>query len=274
MEPPGFLYGTAWKEERTEGLTTLALRSGFRGVDTANQRRHYFEEAVGNGILAAIDQGVCTRAELFLQTKFTFERGQDHRLPYDPRAELATQVQQSFQSSLKHLHTDYLDSYVLHGPSRREGLTDADWEVWQAMELLYDTGQVHRLGVSNVSPGQLRALVDEARIPPSFVQNRCYARLGWDAEVLDLCERSGARYQGFSLLTANRVELGRPGIQEIAAKHQATVPQTVFAFARQMGMLPLTGTSNEAHMLQDIASQTITLEREELMAIVRVGLRS
>ena len=47
---PDFLYGTAWKEDRTEALTELALRVGFRGIDTANQRQHYFEERVGRGL--------------------------------------------------------------------------------------------------------------------------------------------------------------------------------------------------------------------------------
>jgi diketogulonate reductase-like aldo/keto reductase len=273
LEPPAFLYGTAWKEERTEGLTKLALRCGFRGIDTANQRKHYFEEGVGNGVMACVDEGVCSREALFLQTKFTFQRGQDERLPYDPRADLTTQVQQSFQSSLTHLHTDYLDSYVLHGPTLREGLTDADWEVWQAMEALYDTGQVYRLGVSNCSPRQLQALVDGARIPPSFIQNRCYARFGWDAAVLEICQEHGVRYQGFSLLTANRAELGRPEIGQIADSHQATVPQLVFAFARHLGMLPLTGTSSEAHMLADLDSGRITLERDQILAIANVGQR-
>ena len=50
---PDFLYGTAWKEERTPALTELALRTGFRGIDTANQRRHYFEAGVGQGLAAA-----------------------------------------------------------------------------------------------------------------------------------------------------------------------------------------------------------------------------
>ena len=51
---PDFLYGTAWKENRTPGLTELALRVGFRGIDTANQRRHYFEAGVGQdpGVVA------------------------------------------------------------------------------------------------------------------------------------------------------------------------------------------------------------------------------
>src|SRR5262245_29002347 len=112
---PRFLYGTAWKEDETERLTTLALSLGFRGIDTANQRRHYHEAAVGRGVAAAVAGGVVTRADLFLQTKFTFRRGQDHRLPYDPDAPIARQVEQSFQSSLDHLGTDVIDSYVLHG---------------------------------------------------------------------------------------------------------------------------------------------------------------
>jgi len=44
---PTFIYGTAWKEDATERLTRLALDAGFRAIDTANQRRHYFEAGVG-----------------------------------------------------------------------------------------------------------------------------------------------------------------------------------------------------------------------------------
>ena len=38
LSSPKFLYGTAWKEERTEALVELALAEGFRAIDTANQR--------------------------------------------------------------------------------------------------------------------------------------------------------------------------------------------------------------------------------------------
>src|SRR5438067_13622393 len=102
---PRFLYGTAWKEDQTRRLTDLALRQGFRGIDTANQRRHYHEAAVGEAIAAAVGSGLLARDDLFLQTKFTFRRGQDHRLPYDPEAPIRTQVEQSFASSLEHLRT-------------------------------------------------------------------------------------------------------------------------------------------------------------------------
>src|SRR5262245_10627094 len=110
---PSFLYGTAWKEDRTEALTRLALEAGFRGVDTANQPRHYHEACAGAAIQSALSSGLVRRDELFVQTKFTSAGGQDHRLPYDPSADPATQVRQSFASSLEHLHVDAIDSYVL-----------------------------------------------------------------------------------------------------------------------------------------------------------------
>src|SRR3954454_14004881 len=155
---PRFLYGTAWKEDRTQALTELALRSGFRGIDTANQRRHYHEAAVGQAVAAAIQSGLVTRDELFLQTKFTFRDGQDHRLPYDRDAPIGTQVEQSFASSLEHLGTTVIDSYVLHGPTLRTGLASADWEAWRAMEALHDSGRARLLGVSNVTLEQLECL--------------------------------------------------------------------------------------------------------------------
>src|SRR2546423_473801 len=86
---PRFLYGTAWKEDQTQRLTELALRRGFRGIDTANQRRHYHEAAVGQAVAASVASGRVRRDDLFLQTKFTFQRGQDDRLPYDPAPPIA-----------------------------------------------------------------------------------------------------------------------------------------------------------------------------------------
>src|SRR5947199_4205958 len=144
---PRFLYGTAWKEDETRRLTELALRQGFRGIDTANQRRHYHEAAVGQAIAATIESGLVARDKLFLQTKFTFRPGQDHRLPYDPNAPIATQVEQSFASSLQHLHTHVIDSYVLHGPTQRTGLAPDDWAAWRAMEAIHDGGRARLLGV-------------------------------------------------------------------------------------------------------------------------------
>jgi diketogulonate reductase-like aldo/keto reductase len=264
---PRFLYGTAWKEEQTKPLTELALRQGFRGIDTANQRRHYHEAAVGQAIAAAIQAGLVKREDLFLQTKFTFREGQDHRLPYDPNAPIALQVQQSFARSQEHLNTERIDSYVLHGPSRRYGLGEADREAWRAMEALHESGQVRRLGVSNVTLEQLQQLCRQARVQPRFVQNRCYAALGWDGDVRAFCTANGLVYQGFSLLTANRPVLAHPELARIAQRHGRTISQIIFRFALDVGMMPLTGTTNADHMRMDLDVFDFHLEPGEVERI-------
>jgi diketogulonate reductase-like aldo/keto reductase len=273
---PDFIYGTAWKEDRTPALTELALRMGFRGIDTANQRRHYFEAGVGQGLAAAYRTGLVTRDALFLQTKFTYQPGQDHRLPYDPAATLSTQVAQSMASSLDHLGTDHVDSYVLHGPSSNHDWTDADVEVWEAMRRERDAGRTRLLGVSNVSLRHLQQMAAARAELPAFVQNRCYARLGWDRAVRSFCREHKIIYQGFSLLTANQEVLHHPLISSLtiasrAASANATPAQVVFSFARSIGILPLTGTSNAEHMKQDLAARNLALPPEAVQAIESVA---
>jgi len=268
---PDFLYGTAWKEDRTAALTELAIRSGFRAIDTANQRRHYFEAAVGQGLAATYAAGIVTRADLFLQTKFTYQAGQDHRLPYDPAATLSLQVAQSMASSLEHLGTDHVDSFVLHGPASHSHWTTEDFETWQAMIKERDAGRTRLLGVSNISLAQLRQMARAHAEPPAFVQNRCYASRGWDREVRAFCRERNIIYQGFSLLTANKQALGHPTVAALAAQKNATPAQIVFAFARQVGMLPLTGTSSADHMRQDLESRSLELPPDALNAIEAIA---
>jgi diketogulonate reductase-like aldo/keto reductase len=260
---PEFIYGTAWKKEATTRLTELAVDSGFRAIDTANQAKHYSEALVGEALLNLKAKGI-RREELFLQTKFTPVDGQDHRLPYDPDAPVATQVEQSFQSSLEHLHTDYIDSYLLHGPYSYPGLIDEDWEVWRAIEKIHASGKAKWIGVSNVNRMQLETFVNEAEVKPMVVQNRCYASRGWDREVREFCREQGIMYEGFSLLTANVPVLQHPPVHEIASRLKAAPTQVVFAFARQIGMVPLTGTTNQKHMQEDLAALKLELSADEL----------
>ncbi len=268
---PSFMYGTAWKKEATTGLVLQAVEAGFTALDTANQLVHYDEARVGDALLQLADQGT-TRDKLFLQTKFTPINGQDHRLPYDARASITTQVQQSFTSSLTHLHTDYLDSYVLHGPYSRRGLSAEDWEVWGAIESLYDFGKTKMIGISNVTADQLTLLCMKAKHKPMVVQNRCYAALGWDKEVRKICLDNQIIYQGFSLLTANREVFTEPAIRTMATKYQTGLAQIVFRFSQQVGMLPLTGTTNPQHMKEDLQSDRFTLLAEEIRQIETIGL--
>ena len=264
---PQFIYGTAWKEYRTQPLTVTALKQGFTAIDTANQRKHYYEEAVGH----AIRESGVDRDKLFIQTKYTGIGGQDQRLPYDARQPIATQVAQSFASSLEHIGTTYIDSYVLHGPTQRVGLGDADFQAWAAMEAIFEQKKTHALGVSNVMFDQLKALHKAARIKPVFVQNRCYARTKWDLEIRDFCRENGIHYQAFSLLTANQPELTSGKLGEMAARNKKTIPQLIFRFAIQVGIIPLTGTSSAKHMAEDLAAANFELNADDLGTIENIS---
>lgn len=268
---PQFMYGTAWKKGETARLVQSAVQAGFRAIDTANQLIHYHEALVGEALLALAEQGI-SREQLFLQTKFTPVSGQDHRTPYDPTASITKQVEQSFESSLDHLHTDYVDSYILHGPYSRWGLDKEDWEVWTALEGLYQAGRTKLIGISNVHAGQLQRLCEQAATKPMVVQNRCYAVWGWDKEVRELCRAYNITYQGFSLLTANREVFRSREVDTIAKRCQTGPAQIIFRFAQHVGMIPLTGTTNEQRMKDDLAIDQFDLTPEELARIENLEL--
>ncbi len=268
---PNFMYGTAWKKEDTDRYVQAAVHAGFRAIDTANQMIHYDEGQVGAALLALEKQGI-TRDQLFLQTKFTPVSGQDHRTPYDPMAPVGQQVAQSFESSLEHLHTDFIDSYILHGPYGRWELEQKDWDVWTALESLYQAGRVKMIGVSNVQALQLQLLCELAGVKPMVVQNRCYAALGWDRAVRELCRDHDIVYQGFSLLTANREVLQTPEVDAIAKRCNTGPAQVIFRFAQQVGMLPITGTTNTQRMTDNLGIDRVELTPEDVARIETIAV--
>jgi len=264
-----FIYGTAWKKEATGNLVKTAVRAGFTAIDTANQPKHYQEPLVGEALRELASQGV-SRASVFLQTKFTPLNGQDHRLPYDPQATVEAQVRQSFESSLTNLKTDYLDSYLVHGPYTYPGLGEEDSEVWHAISQIHTTGHARTIGVSNFNALQLSTLIAQAEIPPMVVQNRCFASRGWDRQVREICKTHNIAYQGFSLLTANPYVLRNPAVASIARRLRVHAEQVVFRFAMQVGMVPLTGTTNLQHMKEDLDVYNIELTPAEVDLIERI----
>ena len=263
---PSFIYGTAWKEDATADLVEKAVSTGFSAIDTANQPRHYQEHLVGEALLRLAGKGI-NREDLFLQSKFTPTNGHDQRIPYDPTENLTTQVRQSFESTLKNLHTDHLDSYLLHGPYTQPGLGNEDWEVWSAIEDLYKAGKTRFIGISNVNIVQLKLLTEKAKIKPMVVQNRCFANQGWDSEIRGFCKTNQIAYEGFSLLTANPFVIQSPEVRSIARELGRTPEQVVFCFAMQAGMIPITGTTNDQHMKEDLQAVDFELKDDDVQLI-------
>src|SRR3984957_8515383 len=262
---PRIIYGTAWKKTDTRRLVEVAIRSGFRGIDTACQPKHYDEAGVGAGVKACLSRTL-DRGDLYLQTKFTSISGQDpQRIPYDAGASLAEQVAQSFAASLRNLQTDYLDCLILHSPLPTMEQTVS---VWRAFEQLAESGQVRQLGISNCYDLDLLAYLHrDSRLKPSVVQNRFHAETVYDREIRSFCDRHQIIYQSFWTLTANPHVLAHPTIVALASMHQRTAPQILFRYLSQGGVVPLIGAKSEAHMREDLSIFGFDLSDAECRAV-------
>jgi diketogulonate reductase-like aldo/keto reductase len=262
---PRILYGTAWKKADTARLVTLAIETGFRGIDTACQPKHYDEAGAGAGIAPCLSPKL-TRSELYLQTKFTSVSGQDPaRIPYDSKAPLAEQLAQSVAVSLRNLQTDHLDCLLVHSPLPS---LEQTLEVWRAIEALIDTGKIRQAGISNCyALSTLEHLHRNARCKPVVVQNRFYAATGYDREIRAFCRDHNIIYQGFWTLTANPQPLAHATITALASGYRRTAAQVLFRYLSQISVVPLTGTRSETHMREDLAIFDFELSAAERDAV-------
>ena len=268
MKMPSLMYGTAWKKEHTADLVVQAVLSGFRGIDTACQPKHYNEPLVGEALKRLREHGI-TRGELFVQTKFTPLSGQDpQRVPYDPNLSLDGQVAHSFEASKRNLGTDYVDSLVLHSPLFPYSNL---WMVWRAMEEIYNNGGARALGISNCYDLELlKRLYHDAQIKPSVVQNRFYSESGYDTNLRQWCNDQGIVYQSFWSLTANPHILGNKVVGDMAVKYSKTPAQILYRYLNYAGIVPLIGSTSQEHMRQDLKIFEFELSGPEIQSITDI----
>jgi diketogulonate reductase-like aldo/keto reductase len=241
-------YGTAWKKAATTSLVSLALKHGFRAIDTACQPKHYSENLVGEGIASVPS---VSREDLFLQTKFTLPSGQDpNNIPYEVTAPLEDQVRQSFAKSLKNLQTHYLDAVLLHSPART---IEHTMTILNVLDEFKRKGQVRYLGISNIySLAMLKDLCTRMPSTVRIVQNRFYPATGYDTGIRGYCKENGIVYQSFWTLSGNPHILRSKVLMNVAKRIGATVEGTFYRFCVQEGIKVLDGTTSEEHMKEDL----------------------
>ena len=268
MKMPSLMYGTAWKKEHTADLVVQAVLSGFRGIDTACQPKHYNEPLVGEAIKRLATHGIM-REDLFVQTKFTPLSGQDpQRVPYDPNLSLDMQVAQSFEASKRNLCTDYVDSLVLHSPLFPYSNL---LMVWNAMEKIYHEKGARVLGISNCYDLELlKRLYQDAQIKPSVVQNRFYSESGYDTHLRQWCNDQGIIYQSFWSLTANPNILGSKSVGNMAIKYDKTPAQILYRYLNHVNIVPLIGSTSQEHMIQDLKIFEFELSVPEIHSITEI----
>lgn len=262
---PNILYGTAWKKDETAKFVSQALSCGFRGIDTAAQPKHYQEHLVGEGLLKAYENGL-KREELYLQTKFTPIDGQDKsNMPYLEDDDIVTQIEKSFANSKKNLHTEFIDSYVLHSPIFPGAKLLKAWDVMSSFVKNKEAGQV---GISNCYDlDVLEYLFAKAELKPSVVQNRFYAGSGYDKEIRAWCKDRSIIYQSFWSLTANPNILKSDEVIKLAKKYEKSEALIFYKFLNQNGIIPLNGTTSKTHMQEDLCIDSFELESKEVEKI-------
>lgn len=231
-------YGT-WQIPNSEAYqTTLdALSIGYRHVDTAKAYRN--EKAVGKAIK---DSGL-NREDIFVTSKLPAEiKGYDVTL-------------KSFNETMSDLGLDYLDLYLIHAPwpwdKMGKDCTKENIESWKAMEVLYKEGKIRSIGVSNFSPKDIQAILDNCDIVPMVNQIRYFIGLT-QKETIDFCNKHNILVEAYSPLATGKV-FNDQKIKEVADQLGVSVAQLCIRYCIDKGTLPLPKTTHKGRMEENAA---------------------
>lgn len=140
--------------------------------------------------------------------------------------------------------------------------------VWRTFEKIYRRGGIKAIGISNTYDLRtLKRLYESAVIKPSFLQNRFYQKSGYDKEIRKFCLENNIQYQSFWSLTANPHILSSPLVTKLVRKYDKTREQIFFRYLQSIGIVPLTGTTSQEHMTEDLMSHEITLDMSEIAGL-------
>ncbi|MFF1602868.1 aldo/keto reductase [Streptomyces mirabilis] len=136
--------------EETVAAVQTALETGYRHIDTA--AGYFNEREVGEGLRRS---GV-PRDEVFIETKvWVSDYGYEETL-------------HAFEKSAKKLGVEQLDLLLLHQPLTTD--FERNIQAYKALEKLLADGAVRAIGVSNLVPARLDALLAETDIVPAVNQ--------------------------------------------------------------------------------------------------------
>lgn len=253
---PSIGFGTyKTTDQRDESVILDALEAGYRHLDTASVYKN--EDKIGQ----ALQISGISRKELFLTSKvWKTDMGYESTL-------------RAFRESIKKLHTDYLDLYLIHWPTinTSEDWTDDSWrqrnrETWRALEKLYSEGLVRAIGVSNFLPHHLADLFETANERPMV--NQLEYHPGYTQQyTVNFCRKHQILVEAWSPLGRTRI-MQEPFFLELAKKYDKSVAQICLRFELQNGILPLPKASNLTRMKENLNVFDFEISQEDMYRIL------
>ena len=233
-------------DSECENSVYHALLYGGRLIDTA--RIYGNEEAVGRAIQRAIDEGICTREEIFVTTKMWTDDYDDGDAAID--------------ASLERLGLDYIDLMILH-----HSQPENDVEAYQAMERAVADGKLRSIGLSNYyEPEDFDRLVDATTIVPALLQNETHL-YHQSREMKEHISQYGTAMESWFPLGGRgqtQILFDDPTVVSIAEAHDKTSAQIILRWHLQAGNIAIPGSSNPDHILENLSIFDFSLSDEEM----------
>ena len=188
----------------------------------------------------------------------------------------AGQLRGQVEENLRQLGRDHLDVVNLRIPRSAESKPIG--EHFAALAALRAAGLVRHLGISNASAEQVAEA--QAIAPVACVQNR-YGLEASDSDhaLLDLCGTQGIAFVPFFAIAGPAASGGAAApadesVLAIARAHDATPAQVRLAWTLHRGphVLAIPGTSDPAHLTENIDAAALRLSPEEVRSLAATPL--
>ncbi|MFT4941951.1 MAG: D-xylose reductase [Paraglaciecola sp.] len=261
-----------------------AIKAGYRHLDSACDYGN--EVQVGEGIKRAIDEGICSRKDLWITSKlWNTYHAKEH-------------VQLAIERSLADLQLDYLDLYLIHFPIAQpfvdfadryppEWITDTSaaepkmelapvplYETWQAMENLVEKGLTKEIGVCNYNTGLLNDLMAYAKIKPAVLQVESHPYLTqerlmklarqYDMQVISFSPLGALSYLEMDMAGAAESVLEKNVVKSAAQRLGKTSAQVILRWGVQRGNAILPKTSRPERLAENLAIFDFELSQQEM----------
>lgn len=262
-------WGVQMNSTQLEQFIDACLDLGLRDFDHADIYGDYTEEAAFGAVLQKRPE---LRSKMQLTTKcgikmVTANRPTHRIKSYDSGK---AHILSSVENSLKALHTDYLDLFLLHRPD----FLMHPQEVAEAFEQLKKEGKVRHFGVSNFTTSQLNMLQQFTPLVSHQMEISLSHLTPFKDGSLDQCLQLGIRptawspYGGGTLLkdTENPILLRtQQTARNLAKRYDATIDQIMLSFLMRhpSGIVPVLGTTKITRIQSALKACSITLSRED-----------